>query len=512
MKIRCAHESCENISVDLLVVGIDEAALKASASTQASLAALGPKTAAWLLARVQEEGFKAGRNELLKLSQPPACGAAWLLLVGLGGKADASSAVRRLAQAGVQAAKHKRSMALLLPQADLAVLKEAACALHTGGYRYTRYLSDPAAHKRVLKEVLLLAPGEKASSGARSAVQQGSALGESINMARDWVNAPPNDLNPVTFAAEIKRACDKHEVACRVWNKKQIEKADMQLFLAVNRGSAIEPRLVHMHYKPKGKARAKVALVGKGLTFDAGGLCLKPAKSMLGMKCDMAGAAVTAATVLAAARLQLPVEVHGVIGATENMTGAAAYRPGDVFPSLVGKSVEIINTDAEGRLVLADVLAWSSKLGADVIVDHATLTGACMVALGPWSAGLYANDEALGQAYAAAATAAGESMWRMPLDEALREGLKSDIADLKHTGESYGGSISAALFLREFIGKHPWVHLDIAGPAFLDRSHDLWPKGGTGFGVATAVAFLAHYTPPKGKKTTTGRRRTQKKA
>jgi leucyl aminopeptidase len=240
-----------------------------------------------------------------------------------------------------------------------------------------------------------------------------------------------------------------------------------------------------------GKKTKKIVFVGKGLTFDSGGLCIKPAAARLDMKCDMAGAATTIGIILAAARLKLPIEVHGLFGATENMTGSAAYRPGDVFKSLDGKTVEIINTDAEGRLVLADVLSYAAKkLKPDYMIDHATLTGACIVALGPWTAGLFSNDDTLAAAYAKAAAEQGESFWRLPLEEDLREMLKSDIADMKHMGDRYGGSITAALFLREFVGKTKWMHLDIAGPAFGERAHGVSPKGGTGFGVATGVRFL----------------------
>ena len=201
-------------------------------------------------------------------------------------------------------------------------------------------------------------------------------------------------------------------------------------------------------------------------------------------------ASVIPAVVVAAAKLKLPVEVHGLVASTENMPGPDAYRPGDVFPSLDGKTVEIINTDAEGRLVLADALAFARKLEPDYVIDHATLTGACMVALGPWTAGLFSNDDGLAKRYLAASIAAGEQIWRLPLVEDLRETLKSDVADLKHTGEQYGGSITAALFLREFVGDSKWAHMDIAGPAFLERSHGIYPKGGTGFGVLTALHFL----------------------
>jgi leucyl aminopeptidase len=245
-----------------------------------------------------------------------------------------------------------------------------------------------------------------------------------------------------------------------------------------------------MSYKPKGGGKKRVVFVGKGLTFDSGGLCLKTAEGMLDMKNDMAGAAATVAIVLAAARLELPVEVHGVVASTDNMTGGNAYRPGDVFPSRDGKTVEIINTDAEGRLVLADALAYARALQPDFLVDHATLTGACLVALGNFRAGLFSNDDALRMAYEKAATQSGEHFWAMPLDEDLRDQLKSSIADLKHTGSRYGGSITAALFLREFVGKSRWVHLDIAGPAYLPETRGMHPKGATGFGVLTALELL----------------------
>jgi leucyl aminopeptidase len=223
-------------------------------------------------------------------------------------------------------------------------------------------------------------------------------------------------LNPVTLARGAAAQSRKLGLTCHVWNKARIEKEGMNLLLAVNKGSAIEPRVIHVVHKPS-RPRKKVVLVGKGLTFDAGGLCIKPAQSMADMKCDMAGAAATLGIVFAAARLELPVEIHAVIGSTENMTGASAYRPGDIYKSLDGKTVEIVNTDAEGRLVLADMLTWSvRKLKPDYMIDHATLTGACIIALGPYRAGLYTDDDKLAAAYLEAAEGEGESFWRMPLD------------------------------------------------------------------------------------------------
>jgi leucyl aminopeptidase len=218
------------------------------------------------------------------------------------------------------------------------------------------------------------------------------------------------------------------------------------------------------------------------------------------MKCDMTGAAVSIWTTFAAAALKLPVAVDGIAALTENMPSGTAYRPGDVFGSLDGKTVEIINTDAEGRLVLADALAYARSLQPDVIVDHATLTGACVVALGSYTAGVFSNSEADVRTYLRAAAEAGEDVWRLPLVEELREGLKSDVADIKNVGESYGGAINAALFLREFVGDARWIHVDIAGPAFAERAFSQYPKGATGFGVLALLAFLSSFAGTKKKK------------
>jgi leucyl aminopeptidase len=385
-------------------------------------------------------------------------------------------------------ARAQKTAALELPDASPETVRAAAQGLVAGAYRYTEYKSDDKSASALGSAVLLGAP--KGARGLTAAVRAGKAVAESVNFARDLVNAPPNDLNPVTLARAAARESRKLGLSCRVWNKARIEKEGMNLFLAVNKGSAIEPRMIHVVYKPT-KPKKKVVFVGKGLTFDAGGLCIKPAGSMVTMKCDMAGSAATLGIVFAAAKLKLPIEVHAVVGSTENMTGAKAYRPGDVYTSYQGKTVEVINTDAEGRMVLADVLTWAArKLKPDVMIDHATLTGACMVALGPYRAALYTDDDKLAKHYLEAAEGEGEMFWRMPLDTELRSTLKSPVADLKHVGGRYGGSITAALFLKEFIEDTTWLHLDIAGPAFLDRAHGRLPKGGTGFGVATGVRFL----------------------
>lgn len=487
MKITASTAALQDVQADLLVAVFDENSVAAAPQFQQLDRLFGGA----LKRYVDDVEFVGKQGQMLRVPAGGKLKADWLALVGAGKPRGTAERARSL---GVRASRAlgagQQHVAILLGAADADTVRFVSEGLVLGSYRYTKYLTSNKPKKRSARATLVLAPNS--STDSRSAIERGVVVGEAVNLARDLVNAPPNDLNPVELAQIAKDECDKHGVECQVWNKKRIEKERMNLFLAVNRGSGIEPRFVHMRYVPKRAAAKtkKIVFVGKGLTFDAGGLCIKPAKSMITMKCDMAGAAVTLATVLVAARLKLPVEVHGVIGATENMTGEHAYRPGDVFPSLQGKTVEIINTDAEGRLVLADVLAWAARLEPDFLVDHATLTGACMVALGPYRAGLFSNDEGLARSYEDASKGAGEPFWTLPLDPELRSSLKSDIADLKHTGGSYGGAISAALFLQEFVGDARWVHLDIAGPAFLEHAHDPHPQGGSGFGVSTAVRFL----------------------
>jgi len=483
MKLSLSNSSISRVRADLLAVPVALHGL----DKNAELKALDKECGGALKAAAKVDDFSGKIGETLRVFVSGIT-AKCILLIGVGEGGTKPRDARALAVKAANAASKLGSMALVLMSEDDDSLRAAAEGLHCGAYRYTTYFTGDRLPKRVLEEATIIV---KRKDG-KAAIEQGEILAESIMLARDLTNAPPNDLTPKALAEAAKAGCEKHGVTYKHFDKKGLEKLEMNLFLAVNRGSAEEPRMVHMTYKPSGKHKSlkRIAFVGKGLTFDSGGLCIKPGPAMLDMKCDMAGAAVTIGIVLAAARMELPIEIHALFGATENMTGDAAYRPGDVFKSAEGKTVEIINTDAEGRLVLADVLHHAAKLEPDYMIDHATLTGACLVALGPWTAGLFANDDTLATKYLEAAETEGESYWRMPLNDELRDGLRSDIADLKHMGDKHGGSITAALFLREFVGKTKWMHLDIAGPAFLDRAHGTSPKGGTGFGIATAIRFL----------------------
>jgi leucyl aminopeptidase len=383
----------------------------------------------------------------------------------------------------------RSTLALVLPNNAVADIRPIAEGLALGAYRFSKYFTGDRAPKRTLSHVFLYKGHGRPSATDRKALDVGQGVAAAVNLTRDAVNEPPNVLTPDGIAQLARRVARDAKLRITVLDEKGITRAGMRLHAAVGQGSANPPRFIHMSYAPRG-AKKTVAFVGKGLSFDSGGLCIKPAAGMGEMKSDMGGAGAVIGLMAALAVVRPRVTVHGIIGAAENMPDGAAYRPADVIESLDGKTVEVINTDAEGRLVLADALAYARDLSPDLIVDAATLTGACIVALGKMCSAYYTADERLAKQFHRASEAAGEAFWRMPLLEDLREGLKSDIADLKHTGDRWGGSITAALFLREFVGKVPWIHCDIAGPVLADSAKGIYPKGATGHPVLTFLEFI----------------------
>ena len=412
-----------------------------------------------------------------------------VLLLGVGAKRSPDHARLRAAAATAtrvaQAAKAK-SLALALPL-DGVDLRVVAEGVGLGAYRFTKYMTGDRVPKTAVKDVKLFVL--KQAQSDKAAIELGSKIADAICVARDAVNEPPNELNPEALARIARGLAKKGGLGIKVLDKKGIAAAGMKLHYAVGQGSANEPRFIHLSYVPK-KPKKKLIFVGKGLTFDSGGLCIKPAPGMGEMKSDMGGAGAVLGLMAAVSALKPSVEVHGIIGAAENMPDAEAYRPGDIFGSLDGKTVEIVNTDAEGRLVLADALTYATRLNPDLLIDAATLTGACMVALGKTCSAFYTSDEKHARDLEASAKEAGEQFWRMPLLEDLKEQLKSDVADLKHVGDRWGGSISAALFLREFVGKAPWIHCDIAGPVLFDAAKGAYPKGATGHAVLTFLKII----------------------
>lgn len=487
MSIQIALASTDPLlaAADLLVLGVPEGA----SSKTGPLGALHAKLGKALAAVLQREEFIGKKDHAVDLWTQGAIKPARVLLVGLGKQAPGPVEVRALAARGARFAQGMKaaSLALVLPAESDAAARAAAEGVVLGAYRFTRYLTGERVPKVGLGKATLFTAATP-SKKVRDAAKLGAEVGQAVTIARDLINEPPNELYPAVLAKRAQEVARASGLKCTVMNAAALKKAGMKLFVAVGQGSAHEPHMAHLVYTPKGvRNPKKLVFVGKGLTFDTGGICIKPAPGMEEMKGDMGGAANVIALMAAVAAVKPNVEVHGLIGCAENMPDGAAYRPGDIFGSLDGKTVEIINTDAEGRLVLADVLAYGAALKPDLMIDNATLTGACVVALGTTVSGFYSNRDESAELMKKAAREAGEAMWHMPLVEELREGLKSDWADLKHTADRWGGSITAALFLREFVSNVPWVHVDIAGPSMANKPYGIYSKGGTGHGV---LAFL----------------------
>ena len=431
-----------------------------------------------------------------------------VLLIGLGKRREFSvSSLRRIGGVAVKQGDKLQAATLTIAAPDLDDLAGAARALAEGAalgaYRFTAYKTQDAKKTHVTRlRILLPSAQRKGEPAIKAALERAAMVARQVSLARDLVNEPPSDLPPEALAEAARQAAKRSGLQITVYDKKQIEKMKMGCLLGVARGSDHEPRFIHLQYTPKNAAKAKngagkktppsrhLALIGKGITFDSGGLSLKTPEGMKNMNYDMAGGAAVIAAMEAVALLEPPFPVMGLVPASENMTGGNAYKLNDVLRSMHGKTVEVNNTDAEGRLILADALHYANTRGATEIIDLATLTGACMVALGHYTAGVFSNKQSLAQSVLAAAERAGESMWQLPMIEEIKEGLKSDVADLSNVGGRYGGAIAAAIFLREFVGETPWVHLDIAGPAMGEKDRDYIPKGGTGFAVATLIEYV----------------------
>jgi leucyl aminopeptidase len=439
------------------------------------------------LSRVaRDEEFTGKEGQQLSLHAQGKIGAARLLLIGIGKERDADRTLEQLRVAASRAVKAARAagarkLAIAWAAPEPRQVQALAEGATLGAYLFDRYKSEKKPLKLARVEILA-----GRSRALREAARLGRAIAEAVCGARDLVNEPAGRVTPRTLAAEARKL-RALGLKVEVLGRAQIRKLRMNLFLGVAQGSVEEPQLVRISYQARGKP---VALVGKAITFDSGGLSLKTAQGMEDMKTDMAGAAAVIAAMKLVALLKPPFAVRGYFGACENLPSGTAYKPGDVIVGKNGTSVEVLNTDAEGRLVLGDVLAWAVEEKPAAVIDLATLTGAVLVALGPWTAGLFSNDEALAAELLAAARTAGEPLWRMPLPPEMEELIKSPIADLKNTGGRFGGAITAALFLQHFTGKVPWAHLDIAGPASLDKERGYNARGGTGAGVRLLAEWI----------------------
>jgi leucyl aminopeptidase len=441
-------------------------------------------------------GASGAEGEITKLPAPAGFKAPLVLAVGLGaepadGDAYDAEALRRAAGVAARALTGAKKAAFALPLADAADAGAIGEGALLGAYSFDAYKGNgkdaKAGGKAPLAEVALLG-GKPRDKDYKAAVERALAVTEELNRARDLINTPPNDLDPEAFAAVAQTAAKEHGIKVEVLDVKALEKGGYGGILGVGAGSAAGPRLVKLSYT-HAAATKHLAFVGKGITYDSGGISLKPAGHNETMKCDMSGAAAVFAAVVSAARLGLEVNVTGWLALAENMPSGSATRPGDVLRMYSGKTVEVLNTDAEGRLVLADALWAASAEKPDAIVDVATLTGAMVLALGNRTFGVMANDDAFRAAIVDAAEEVGEPSWPMPLPEHLRKGMDSPTADIANMGERMGGGLVAGLFLREFVGEGiTWAHVDIAGPAFNEGGpFGYTPKGGTGSAVRTLV-------------------------
>ena len=417
-----------------------------------------------------------------------------ITLIGLGKKDKLTLRGVRAAIAAVgrTAKKHRDPkiavhFAHLLPglDADQTALV-VADAIAQSDYKYDAYITVKKEQKRIAIDATLIAP----DADAKRLDREARALAEAIVTVRDLGNMPSNILTARRLAERAQEVCKEVGAKCTVYGKREIERMKMGGLVAVNRGSVEEPRFVVMEYTPSKRAEKHVALVGKGITFDSGGISIKPGEKMEEMKFDMCGAAAVIGVVEAAAKLALPVKVTGIFAATDNLPSGSAYKPGEIITMMSGKTVEIVNTDAEGRMILGDALHYASNLKPDHLLDYATLTGACVVALGSEAAGLFSNDDELARKLIESGERTGDRVWRLPAWDDYKDLIRSEWADMKNTGGRWGGAITAAVFLKEFVDCPSWAHLDIAGTAYAESENAREARGATGAGVRVTIDFL----------------------
>jgi len=481
LQVVASTEAVESVSCDALLIGATrdaETAVLAPGSEAADRALDG-----YLTQYLQEVSYKAGRGELVTLPSFGQVAAKSITVAGLGEDPDedsvrgvAGSAARSLGERSVVAST------LHLATGSASAAGAAAEGFLLGSYRFTAFKSDPHPSK-TQRLILLGGPPE-------DALARGVARAEATMLARDLTNEPAGSLTPEVLAERVREIADVSGLEATVLDAEALAAQGFGGIVGVGQGSARPPCLILLRYAPENPT-TKITLIGKGITFDSGGLSIKPAASMEEMKTDMAGAAAVIGALSACTRVGVKADVTGVIAAAENMVSSRSFRPGDVLRHYGGMTTEVTNTDAEGRLVLADVLAYSSEQSPSAMVDIATLTGAIKVALGSKAVGLFSNDDTLASEIEAAASSSGERLWRLPLYEDYLKELDSDVADLKNSGGRWGGSIIAAMFLKQFVAPGiRWAHLDIAGAARSASAYDEVGKGGTGIATRTLISYL----------------------
>ncbi len=486
METRLELQSIEEFAGDALVVVAFE---KESPEMETARAA-DERTGGWIREVYSSGEFTGKLLESAQLHRPAGLKAKRLLVIG-GGKADKFTSVelRKLAGAALRLLKSKgaRDIGLALDP-EFASSEHVSAAVEgaiLGDFEPDRYKTEKKDEKAVDRFSVIGSGG----GASEDALRRGRIIAESQNFTRELVNEPANRLTPSLLAERATRMAAEHGLECEVLDRDRMAQLGMGALLGVAQGSSEPPVMIVLRYHPAqaGEGPAHLGFVGKGVTFDTGGISIKPSDGMEKMKYDMAGGAAAIGAMRAIAQLKLAVPVTALIPAVENMPGSRAQRPGDIVTTLSGKTVEVLNTDAEGRLILADAITYAKRLGCTHLVDAATLTGAVVVALGHVNVGVFSNDDAMVVRVLAAAKAEGEKMWHMPLDDDYKESLKSAFADIPNIGNRWGGAITAAMFLKEFVEDTPWVHLDIAGTAWLEEAKPFLAKGPSGAPVRTFV-------------------------
>jgi leucyl aminopeptidase len=497
MKVSYARTTLKSAKSDLLVVFVQQDA----PALRSALAPLRKLLGKRLDAAVSLERFDAAPGALLTLHTERKLAAPRLCLVGLGKPASVTrESYRRAAAAAAKHAKASKlkhvTFALPSPAGGLGAA-EVATALAEGAilslYRYDKYFTGSETKNPKVAELSILGADGAQEKAVKDALRRAKIVCEAVCFARDLENAPPNEIYPESLAEAARASAARHGYRAVVWDKKRIEQAGFGGLLAVNAGSERHARFIILEHNGGRKDLETIVLVGKGVTFDSGGISIKPSAGMAEMKMDMSGAAAVIATMESVTRLNVPLHVVGLVPATENMPSGSAMRPGDIVTHYGGTTSEVDNTDAEGRLILADALAYAKQYSPAAVIDLATLTGACVVALGAHATGMMGNDEKVMARLRAAGLETYERVWELPLFEEYEKQIKSDVADVRNVGGRWAGAITAGLFLKKFVDGYPWVHLDIAGTAILEEAQPYSPKGGSGVGVRLLTTFLEQW-------------------
>ena len=496
MEIKVIVGDIAHIEADAIVVNLFEGVPQPGGATAAVDKALDGAISS-LISRGEIKGKFGEVNIVHTFGKSLQVGAGIVAIAGLGKSQDFNTdkirgvagefcrALRKLNCHKIATILHGAGIGGIEPEVSAQAIAEGALL---GLYSFNKYKKPEYED---VEEMLIVVREAGKIPILEPAIRKGSVAAEATNLARDMINEPANYMTPRQMAEAAEEIANKYNLEFQVFDSEDMETMGMGALLGVAKGSSQPPKLITLSYKGDKRSEKALGFLGKGITFDSGGISIKPSEGMAEMKDDMAGAAAVMTALVAIARLKPQINATAIIPATENLPSGTALKPGDILKAMNGKTIEVINTDAEGRLILADALSYAQRLGLSPLIDLATLTGACCVALGTLYGGLFSNDQDLVDKVLKAAERTGERMWQMPMPEEYKQQLKSEIADVKNIGDKYGGAITAALFLAEFVDNTPWVHIDIAGPANSNKESGYILKGATGIGVRTLIELAS---------------------